>query len=59
MPYYGVSNNRGEWNNSLGWKKTGKLIIALVGNISNNSIGWISTNVIMNQLKFYKRIEID
>ena len=55
--YYGVPNNRGEWNNRVGWKKTVKLIIALVGNVSNDSIGWISSNVIMNQLKFYKRIE--
>ena len=55
--YYGHSNNRSEWNNSVGWKKTVKLIIALVGNVSNNSIEWISTNFIMNQLKFYKRIE--
>ena len=28
--------------------KTVKLIIALVGNVSNNSIGWISTICIMN-----------
>ncbi len=42
---------------ALGGKKTVKLIIALVGNVSNNSIGWISTICIMNQLKFYKRIE--
>ena len=48
--YYGDPNNRGEWNNRVGRKKTVKLIIALVGNISNNSIGWISTNFIMNQL---------
>ena len=26
-----------------GEKKTVKLIIAFVGNVSNNSIGWIST----------------
>ena len=55
--YYGVLNNRGDWNNSVGWKKTVKLIIALVGNVPNNSIGWISAIVIMNQLKFFKRIE--
>ncbi len=55
--YYEVSNNRGEWNNSVGWKKTVKLIIALVGNVSNNSIGWISTIFIMDLLKVYKRIE--
>ena len=42
---------------ALGEKKTVKLIIALVEIVSTNSIGWISTNVIMNQLKFYKRIE--
>ena len=42
---------------ALGGKKTVKLIIALVGNVSNDSIGWISSNFIMNQLKFYKRIE--
>ena len=33
---------------ALGGKKTVKLIIVLVGNVSNNSIGWISTNFIMN-----------
>ena len=43
---------------ALGGKKTVKLIIALVGNVSNNCIGWISTNFIMNQLKFYKRKKI-
>ena len=42
---------------ALGGKKPVKLILALVGNASNNSIGWISTIFIMNQLKFYKRIE--
>ena len=33
---------------ALAGKKTVKLIIALVGNVSNNSIGWISTICIMN-----------
>ncbi len=42
---------------AFGGKKTVKQIIALVGNASNNNIGWISTIFIMNQLKFYKRIE--
>ena len=28
-------------------EKKVKLIIALVGNVSNNSIGWISTNLII------------
>ena len=45
--YYGHSNNRGEGNNSVGWKKKVKLIIALVGNVSNDNIGWISTNFII------------
>ncbi len=53
-PYYEDRNNRGGWNYSVGWKKTVKLIIALVGNVSNNSIGWISTIFIMNQLKSTK-----
>ena len=34
-----------------------KIIIALVRNISNNRIRGNSRNFIMNQLKFYKRIE--
>ena len=42
---------------ALDGKKTVKLIIALVGNVPNNSIGWISAIIIMNQLKFFKRIE--
>ena len=31
--YYGDPNNRGDWNNSVGCKKTVKLIIALVGDL--------------------------
>ena len=37
--YYGVPNNSAVLNNSAGWKKTVKLIIVLVGNVPNNSVG--------------------
>ena len=61
---YSVLNKCTVLNNSVGWKKTVKLIIVLVGNVPNNSIGWISihfgpwisTIFVMNQLKFYKRV---
>ena len=54
--YYSVPNKSAVLNNSVGWEKTVKLIIALVGNVPNNSSYWVKINNFCYELAVPTRV---